>query len=52
MHGLCSFLQGDLEALRRAVSSVPRGKREDSLLKIQMNGAEESPLYWAIQARV
>ena len=43
--------QGDLEALRRAVASAPRGKREDCLLRIQMNGTEESPLYWAIQAR-
>ena len=41
--------QGDLEALRRAVASAPRGKREDCLLRIQMNGTEESPLYWAIQ---
>ena len=42
--------QGNLEALRQAVVSAPRSRREDFLLRIQMNGTEESPLYWAIQA--
>ena len=44
-------VQGDLDALRRAVASVPRGKREDCLLRLQMNGTEESPLYWAVQVQ-
>ena len=41
--------QGDLPALRRAVAAAPRSQREQWLLRVEINGAAVSPLYWAIR---
>ena len=38
-----------MPALKKAIAAAPRSQREQWLLRIEINGAAVSPLYWAIR---